>query len=193
MLEPTVYYRHHSDSATNTTETALREEATKDLRDFLERNGGGVNDTLLRRLYPGIQRSNRLIPYALSDFAHRMFNDGLPSEALSYLKVILSMFEIDDLLRPLLNFVALSVRIKLDPLPHIQEAVKANKHLTTEMQSAMVSVAQSMILFNRLNSNPEPYFFLIEHDKMPLKYDMPRVFSYTAWKNGSKLLPLPTV
>lgn len=191
LIEPVYYYRIHDAMATQTKQAEISEEAPGILLDFMKRNNGGVSEKLLARLYPALHKNPRLIPSALADLSARLFSNGLRNEALSYLKVTLSSYAIDDLLRPLMNFIALSIMVKLDPLAHIKEAVAGNRHLSAEMKAALISTAQSMILLNGLKSKPD--IFLIEHESMPLKYDMPEIFSFTAWKNGLVKAPLPAL
>lgn len=191
LIEPMYYYRIHKSMATQTRQSEIGEESPRILQNFMQRNNGGVSEQILSRMYPALLRNSRLIPSALADLSARMFNNGLRVEALSYLKVTLSSYAIDDLLRPLLNFIALSMMAKIDPMAHIQEALASNKLLTAEMKAAMISIAQGAILLNGLKSKPD--IFLIEHETMPLKYDMPEIFSYTTWKNGPVNKPLPAL
>lgn len=191
LIEPVYYYRIHASMATNTKHDEINNESPRILESFMQRNNGGITGPLLHRLYPALDRFPALVPQALSDFSVRMFNNGARAEALSYLKVILSMYGIDDLLRPLLNFIALSTASKMDPLPHIQEGIESNTNLTDEMKSAMLSTAHSLISLSGLKSKPD--IFLIDHEAMPLKYDMPKIFSFSAWKNGGANQPLPAL
>lgn len=187
LMEPTVYYRAHEGSYTSANENILKEVGLKTFQAFLDRHDGGISELLLSHLYPALNISPSLVPYALSDFASRMFMLGARMEALSYLKIGLSTYGMDDLLRPLLNFIALLMILQIDPIPHIQEALENNKKLTAEMKSAMTAVSQSMVTFNRLTSRLD--LFTIEHDRIPLKYDVPPSFSFLSWKNGVKNPP----
>ncbi|MSP43003.1 MAG: glycosyltransferase family 2 protein [Alphaproteobacteria bacterium] len=189
LIKPVYYYRIHDAMATQTKQSEMGEASPRILQNFMQRHSGGVSEQLLARLYPALHKSPQLLPSALADLSARIFSNGLRGEALSYLKITLSSYAIDDLLRPLANFIALSMMVKLDPMAHIQEAVASNKHLTAEMKSALISTAQGIILLNGLKSKPD--IFLIEHESMPLKYDMPEIFSFTAWKNGTVNTPLP--
>jgi glycosyltransferase involved in cell wall biosynthesis len=191
LIEPVYYYRIHDAMATQTKQPEINEWAPKILLDFMRRNNGGISEQLLARLYPALHRKPELISAALADLSARLFSNGMQNEALSYLKVTLTMYGFDDLVRPLANFLALSKLVKLDPLVHVREALAANKHLTDQMRSALISMAENIILVNGLKSKPD--IFLIEHESMPLKYDMPDIFSFTAWKNGLVKTPLPAL
>ena len=191
LIEPVYYYRIHDTMATQTRQSEIGVESPKILLDFMQRNSDGVSELLLSRLYPALEKKPELMPVALTDFSTRLFNNGMKTEALTYLIVTLSMYGIDDLLRPLLNFVALSAVAQMDPLPHIQESIGNNKHLTPDMKSAMLVTAQSLIALCGLKTKQD--VFLIEHESMPLKYDMPHIFSFTAWKNGGGNLALPAL
>lgn len=191
LVEPVYYYRIHDTMATQTKQSEIGEESPKILQDFLQRNNGGISEQLLVRLYPGLNKSPELMPLALSDFSSRLYNNGLKTESLTYLKVTLSMYGIDDLLRPLLNFISLATVSQMDPAPHIQESIEKNSKLTPDMKSALLSTAQSLITLYGLKSKRD--IFLIEHETMPLKYDMPKIFSFAAWKSGAKTPPLPAL
>ena len=188
LMEPVYYYRIHDEMATLTRQNEFSSEAQSMLRGFVQRNNGGVSEKLLDQLYPALSKKPELLPLALTDFATRLYNNGMQAEALTYLKVALSMFGLDDLLRPLLNFVALSTVAQMDPLPHIRESIANNKLLSPEMRAAMLSAAQGLIALYRLKTKRD--IFLIDHETMPLKYDMPEIFSFTAWKNGYDNAPL---
>lgn len=188
LVEPLYYYRIHETMATQTKQTEIGEESPRNLQNFMQRNNGGISEQLLNRLYPALLRSPDLIPFALADFSCRIYNNGLKNEALTYLKVVLSMYDLDDLLRPLLNFISLATVAQIDPLPHIHESLESNNKLTQDMKSALNATAQGLKSLYGLKTKRD--VFLIDHDTMPLKYDMPQIFSYTTWKNGGKLLPL---
>jgi glycosyltransferase involved in cell wall biosynthesis len=191
LVEPVYYYRIHDTMATQTRQSEIGAESPKILADFLQRNNGGISELLLSRLYPALDKKAELIPIALSDFSTRLYNNGFKTEALTYLKVMLSMYGIDDLLRPLLNFISLSTVAQMDAFPHIQESIGNNKHLTPDMKSALLTTAQSLITLYGLKSKRD--IFLIDHETMPLKYDMPEIFSFSAWKNGAGNPPLPAL
>lgn len=191
LIEPVYYYRIHDTMATQTKQSEIGGESPKILQDFMKRNNGGISEKLLSQLYPALDKKAGLVPLALTDFASRLYNNGLKTEALTYLKVTLSMYGLDDLLRPLLNFIALSTVAQMDPFPHIRESIGNNKLLLPEMKSAMLSTAQSLITLYGLKTKRD--IFLIDHETMPLKYDMPEIFSYTAWKSGSETPPLPAL
>ncbi|MDO9458761.1 MAG: hypothetical protein Q7N95_01375, partial [Alphaproteobacteria bacterium] len=92
---------------------------------------------------------------------------------------------------PLLNFISLATVSQMDPALHIQESIDKNSKLTPDMKSALLSTAQSLITLYGLKSKRD--IFLIEHETMPLKYDMPKIFSFAAWKSGAKTPPLPAL
>lgn len=191
LIEPVYFYRIHDAMATQTKQTEITGECQKILQDFMQRNNGGVSEKLLSRLYPGLNKAPQLVPLALTDFACRLYNNGMKTESLTYLKVTLSMYGIDDLLRPLMNFISLSLASGMDPLPHLKESIRSNSLLNDEMKSAMNEAASAMTALYRLKS--KPCIFLLEHETMPLKYDMPEIFSFTAWKNGAVRAPLPAL
>lgn len=191
LIEPVYYYRIHAEMATNTQKAIIDVEVPKILQNFMQRNNGGLSVDLLRRLYPAMKNAQTLAPMALADFSCRMFYNGMRNEALTYLKIALSMYAFDDLLRLMLNFIALTSMIRMDALPHIQEAVDKNATLTDEMRAALMTSAQSLIALYGLKSKKE--LFLIDHETMPEKYDMPKIFSYVAWKNGASVPPLPAL
>lgn len=191
LVEPVYYYRIHDTMATQTRHSEINIESPKILQDFMQRNNGGISELLLSRLYPVLHKSPELVPFALTDFSCRLFNNGMKTESLTYLKVTLSMYGIDDLLRPLLNFISLSTVAQMNPLPHIQESIENNKHLSPEMKSAVLSAAQGLISLYAVKSKRD--IFLIDHESMPLKYDMPAIFSFTAWKNGGANAALPAM
>lgn len=191
LMEPVYYYRIHDEMATVTRQNEFSSESQSMLRGFMQRNNGGVNDKLLRQLYPAMGKKEGFMPLALTDFATRLYNNGMQAESLTYLKVALSMFGLEDLLRPLLNFIALSAVAQMDPLPHIRESIANNKLLSPDMKSAMLSAAQGLITLYSLKSKRD--IFLADHETMPLKYDMPEIFSFTAWKNGYNNVPLPVL
>lgn len=191
LVEPVYFYRIHEAMATHTKKTEMAIEVPKILKDYMLRNNGGISIQLLQRLYPALQKAQDLAPLALADLSCRLFNNGMQNEALTYLKITLSMYGIDDLLRPLLNFITLAAAAKMDPLPHIQESVANNATLNAEMKSSMIAAAQSLTALQGLKSKQD--IFLIDHDSMPLKYDMPKIFSYMAWKNGAAAVSLPAL
>jgi len=191
LVEPLYYYRIHKAMATQTKQREIGEEAPRILQNFMQRHSSGISEQLLNHLYPALVRSPDLIPFALSDFACRLFHNGLKTEALTYLKVILSTYGLDDLLRPLLNFISLTTVAQIDPTPHIHEALDSNDKLTQDMKSSLKTTAQGLQSLYTLKSKKD--IFLIDHDSMPLKYDMPRIFSYTSWKNGGNLPPFPAL
>ncbi|MFZ5930447.1 MAG: glycosyltransferase family 2 protein [Pseudomonadota bacterium] len=191
LVEPVYYYRIHDTMATQTKQSEITVEAPKILHDFMHRNNGSISEKLLKQLYPALDKKPELVPLALTDFASRLFNNGLKTESLTYLKVTLSMYGLDDLLQPLVNFIALATVAQIEPLPHIQESIGNNKNLLPDMKSALISAAQSLITLYGLKTKRD--IFLIDHETMPLKYDMPAIFSFTAWKNGSNLGPLPAL
>lgn len=188
LVEPVYYYRIHKEMATQTKQKEIGAESSEILNEFLKRNNGGINDKLIARLYPSVKNKPGLIPAAISDFSIRMFHAGKINEALSYLKVTLSMYGIDDLMRPLMNFISLSKLANIDPLPHIEESFAANKNLTQIMRTSIVTVAQGIVALNQFKTKPDLY--TIEHESMPLKNDMGKIFSFTAWKNGQLNPPL---
>lgn len=191
MVEPVYYYRIHDAMATKTKESEMALEVPKILGDFMLRHSGGISEELLFRLYPALNKSPQQVPLALSDLSCRLYNNGMQKEGLTYLKIILSMYGFDDLLRPMLNFISLSLLRKMDPLPHIQESIASNSLLNAEMKSAMNAAANSMLALYKLKSKPD--LFIIDHEAMPVKHDMPKIFSYTAWKNGNTAPPLPAL
>lgn len=191
LIEPMYYYRIHKTMATQTKQSEIGEESPRILQNFMQRNNGGISEQLLSRLYPALLGSPELIPFALTDFSCRLYNNGLKTESLAYLKTILSMYGLDDLLRPLLNFISLSTVAQIDPLPHIYESLENNNKLTQDMKSALNATAQSLKTLYGLKTKRD--IFLIDHETMPLKYDMPSIFSFAAWKNGSNLGPLPAL
>jgi hypothetical protein len=191
LVEPALYYRIHDEMATKTQTEEITKDAMKMMQDFWRRNNGGISEQLLKQLYPALDKKPELVPLALTDFASRLYNNGLKTESLTYLKTILLLYGLEDLLRPLLNFISLSTVAKIDPLPHIHESLEKNDNLTQDMKSALNAAARSLNTLYGLKTKRD--VFLIDNETMPLKYDMPAIFSFTAWKNGSNLRPLPAL
>ncbi len=192
LMEPTIYYRVHgnTDSVENSTEIIAHTNVL--MRHFLAQHDGAMTFALLERLYPVLARKPELVPMALADFSYRLFNSGMFVEALAYLRGIISGYALDDLLRPILNYIAISKLLNVNEIEVVKqlgEAISVNKLLGEKEKSILNKTAGSLISLYRAKKKSD--IFAADSLAMPLRYESPNLFSYAAWKNGAKMPPLP--
>jgi len=192
VMEPTIYYRVHTNTASVNSGSKILDYTKILMRYFFEHNNNAVSADTLIRLYPALTRKPEYAAMAISDFACRIFASGFPVEALTFLKGILSQYGQDDLLRPMLNFIAiakLSNIQEMEVVRRIAEALGSNGNLNEKERKILNKTAGSLISLYALKQKPD--FFFVDSNAMPLRCESPSLFSYLNWKNGGALPPLP--
>lgn len=198
VMEPTIYYRVHKNSASQETLSDVIGAGAEITRQFCKDNNetvleAMVSDSMIMRLYPILSRNPAFLPEAISDLACRLFHAGLRNEALIYLKVTISKYGVNDLLRPMLNFISLTRLINLSEIEivkNIGEAIDSNPELDSKQRLILKKTASSLIALSGVKTKQDLFF--ADSGQLPIRYEAPNMFSYMAWKSGSEVPPLPT-
>lgn len=189
VLEPTYYYRFHDDRATARESDRVETERADIAASFLLRHSGTVDETVLRRLYPGLLRAPALTADAAADFSARLTRCGLAAPGLQLALTAVASAGAGNLLRPLANAVGAAISAGLDPLPDILGALQASRALSEAQRDAALSVAAGLSALAQEGGGIPALMLELGHALSLL--ERPKVFSYAAWKAGQGAGPLP--
>lgn len=194
VVEPTYYYRIHGDCLTMTASAKVEADKPFILKDFLGRHNGQIDRAALFRLYPGLsclpqEYANHDILEAATDFAARMFNYRAFDTALVLLLSLLGFVGISSLYAPMVTFLSCCLRLNIDPMGFLRDALNCNASLSAEQRQSMIALATQMHDAAKMGF-AIPQVTLSSMHRL-LKLERPNVFSYTAWREQNGLGAVP--
>ncbi len=187
VLEPTYYYRFHDERATVTQAPRVTEAVAKITSGFLARHPGPGADASLARLYPGLAKAPQLAVQARADFAALLAQCGNPRAALDLIAVTLRSAGADELLRPLVNAVALCRLNGEEPAGFVATALAGNAKLPAASAEAAVDVVDALAV---MTGGGRTDLLRLEQGSLLTALERPKVFSYTAWKHDPSRVPV---
>ena len=188
VLEPTYYYRFHDERATLTQAPKVTEAVAKITAGFLQRHAEPGADETLLRLYPGLAKAPQLSAYARADFAGMLAQCGYKREAVDLIGATLRAAGPDEMLRPLVNAVALCRLAGVDPVGFVADALAGNAKIPAASAQAAVDVVDALTVMNAGGKSVD--MLGIEHNCVLIALERPKVFSFTAWQHDRTLVPV---
>ncbi len=187
VLEPTYYYRFHDERATVTQAPRVTEAVAKITSGFLARHPDPGADATLARLYPGLAKVPQLATQARADFAGLLAQCGNSRAALDLIAATLRSAGADELLRPLVNAVALCRLTGEEPAGFVAAALAGNATLPVASAEAAVDVVDALAV---MSGGGRADLLRLEQGSLLTALERPKVFSYTAWKHDPSRVPV---